>query len=248
MQKEIELDRYSAIVRGEFFRNNWTSNIVSSYKSKEKLVRGRRIVLALRNFKNMPVLNAGSNVGFHTILAKRHGFAVISLDPSREALTAGRLLGWIDESVCGDVMNLPFRENIFSNAIFSEVIEEIPNQPKAILELKRCCVRIIITTSPIRSDVFYGASRIVKGWLKVPKETAHIHEVAPSELLDIFRQSNLLVVSISYYNPFHVWNLASFLPIFKRMDLSPLDLLLGTKVISASLLCVAERPKIPQFG
>ena len=234
--------KYGIISHSDFFCTNWKTNLISSLNSREKLSRGRLIIRSLRKDLGMLILNAGSNIGFHTVLAVREGFETISLDPSRSALSSGKKLNWIGECICGDVMHLPFRDCVFSNAIFSEVIEEIPDQSGAIIELARCCDRIVITTSPIRSDVFYRTSKRVKSLLReYPSDIAHIQEIDPNELVNMIGRANLAWVSISYHNPFHIWNIASVIPYFPNLDLSVLDSIFGFKAVSAGLLCVAER-------
>lgn len=188
------------------------------------------------------MLNAGSNVGFHSVLASRLGHEVVSLDPSQIALRHGVQVKWIDEAVCGDVMNLPFRDGSFSNAIFSEVIEEIPSQARAIAELSRCSDRTIVTTSPIKSDVFYSTAKSIKRRLgRHPFEIAHVNELNPNALLGMLEKANLHVSEVSFHNPFHVWNLMALFPFTKELDFSPLDTLLGFASICSGVLCVADR-------
>jgi hypothetical protein len=237
----VQDERYATIVRSKYFSTNWNDNLQSSLHSKEKRARGRRIVRQLLE-SGRPVLNAGSNIGYHSILSSKAGHSVVSLDPSIEALKYGSSLGWISDPVCGDVMNLPFRDGSFSSAIFSEVIEEIPDQVSAVSELSRCSQRLIITTSPIKSDVFYNLSKRVKSMLgKNPMEFAHLNEMHPDVILSILKSKNLRISQVSFSNPFHAWNIMALIPFLNRLDLSPLDSLLGFKYISGSVLCVADK-------
>ncbi len=190
-----------------------------------------------------PLLNAGSNVGFHSMLASRLGHRVVSLDPSIDALIQGRKLGWIGEAICADVMNLPFKPKSFSGAIFSEVIEEIPDQPSAISQLALCSERIVITTSPVRSDIFYHLSKKVKRVLGPGCfDIAHVAELHSDELLMMLRNAGLSIRKISFNNPFHIWNVAALFPFLRNLELSRLDQLLGWKYVSAGILCVADSP------
>ena len=138
-------------------------------------------------------------------------------------------------------MNLPFRDDSFSSSIFSEVVEEIPDPVAAISGLSRCSLRLIIKTSPIRSDVFYTlAKRAKRALRKDATEFAHVNEMHPDVLLLILSK-RMRVRRVSFFNPFHVWNIVALFPLLRKLDLSPLDSTLGFKSISSGVLFVAER-------
>ena len=84
--------RYEMVVHSTYFSTNWNSNLESSLHSKEKRARGKRIVGQLIE-SQMPVLNAGSNIGYHSMLALKLGHTVVSLDPSIDALKYGKAIG-----------------------------------------------------------------------------------------------------------------------------------------------------------
>src|SRR5579872_2943799 len=110
-------ERYNRVIKSRTFNTNWQTNIQSSLYSREKIVRAFRIVSNLLSDTDKPILNAGSNIGFHSYLITKGNKRVISLDPSISALRNGVHLGWIVEPVCGDVMHLPFRKDMFSSTI-----------------------------------------------------------------------------------------------------------------------------------
>lgn len=241
VQPDLQEERYKVIVSSDFFSTNWMSNARTSPISKEKRRRGMAIVSHLRRSQH-PILDAGSNVGFHTLLASRDGHDVISMDLSLPALAQGKRIGWISDAICGDVMHLPFRNDCFSGAILSEVIEEIPDQQGAISELSRCSERAIITTSPIKSDAFYGATKSIKRAIgEFALDVAHVNELHPSALFAMLENARLVPTKVSFHNPFHVWNLMALFPILRHLDCSPLDKILGYACVSGSVLCVAER-------
>ncbi len=158
------------------------------------------------------------------------------------ALREGLSLGWIEDAICGDVMNLPFRENSFSSVILAEVIEEIPNQLSALLQLGSCCHRIVVTTSPIKSDAFYNSFKRLKRILhKKATEDAHVREMHPDDLEYMLKKSGFTISEIQYRNPFHIWNVVAVLPHGERLNISALDKLLGYKWICASVLVIADR-------
>lgn len=234
--------KYKAILQTKDFNTNWQTNLESSLLFKEKQVRAQIIINGLLPNKSKPLLNAGSNIGFHSMLATTRGFKVVSLDPSMRALREGITLGWIDEAICGDVMNLPFRDNSFSNVILSEVIEEIPQQFSALLQLGKCCNRIIVTTSPIKSDVLYDIVKKAKRILrKKATEDAHVGELHPDVLEYMLEKSGFVLKKTFFRNPFHIWNVVAILPLGEMLDLSILDKLLASKWICASLIVIAER-------
>jgi len=96
-------------------------------------------LFALARLRTGPVLDAGCGEGFGTRILSRRADLVeaIDFDAAAAAHAQGR---YQDERIHvrqGDVANLPYPDAHFAGAVFFQVIEHLPDQPRAVAELAR---------------------------------------------------------------------------------------------------------------
>lgn len=107
----------------------------------------RRRVIKVVEYLNVQkgdrILDCGCGEGFYTmVLRELYGSdcSVVSFDMDFELMKKAR--AWQKEDsqnrfALGDVVKLPFKDGTFDKIIFSEVLEHIPDEHGALLELKR---------------------------------------------------------------------------------------------------------------
>jgi len=110
------------------------------------------------------ILDVGSGTGELSILAQDLGGHVVSLDISRSYLS--RLRGPIKNRVCASSDYLPFKSNVFDIVLSADVIEHLPAYDKAITELYRVSLDIVVITTPCN-----GVTRRIYGKLFPKKLT-----------------------------------------------------------------------------
>jgi len=89
------------------------------------------------------ILDCGCGEGFYTMLIRElygDSCTVVSMDLDLPLMQKAR--AWLGEAavsrfVKADVTRLPFRDGLFDKIIFSEVLEHVPDDGRALLEIRR---------------------------------------------------------------------------------------------------------------
>ena len=100
--------------------------------------RARRLMQYLDLKDGDQVLDCGCGYGFYTLLmTKLRSITVVGFDGAVDRLQVGQKYTEGADFVAGDGKVLPFLDNSFDKILLSEVLEHIPDQQSALLELKR---------------------------------------------------------------------------------------------------------------
>jgi len=100
--------------------------------------RARRLIQYLALSDGDRVLDCGCGYGFYTLLmSKLRTMTVVGFDGAVDRLQVGQRYAEKAHFTAGDGKVLPFLDNSFDKILLSEVLEHIPDQQSALLELKR---------------------------------------------------------------------------------------------------------------
>jgi SAM-dependent methyltransferase len=106
-----------------------------------------------RKYGSAPFLDAGCGTGLNL----RHlppGSTGIDINPRNVAIVERRLPGY--KVVLGDIEALPFDDGSFATVVCTEVLEHVPDPPKAIAEIRRVLRPggVFIGSTPARSPIW----------------------------------------------------------------------------------------------
>ena len=128
------------------------------FKRNQELPRVRRVLGALRGIVPQTLLDVGSGRGtflwplldaFPTL-----GVTAIDKDPRRARDLGAVTTGGVDRltALCVDATALPFADRSFDVVTLLEVLEHVPDAPRALAEAVRVAERFIVVTVPSRED------------------------------------------------------------------------------------------------
>jgi len=130
-----EYDKFSKDFWYIFARNDLLAKLIS----KNVSISGK---------KNLRILDLGCGTGFNYPVLSRFG-KVYSVDIDKRALESCKRKG-IPRLLCGDAEKIPFSDNFFDIVVAIELLEHIPDDRKAVGEVKRVMKKggLFIFTSP----------------------------------------------------------------------------------------------------
>lgn len=163
------------------------------------------------------ILDLGCGVGAysHEISKRYKNKKIFSLDNSYNALKFGLEYYKIQYPIQGTATKLPLKNNSFNIVLIAEVIEHIDNQDEFFLELNRIIKQsgvLLITTSPIKSFVFFPIIQRIRGnkWLHkviTPFDVSGEKHVAlqhPQDIINKLSEHGFKIIEKKYWNAFHL--------------------------------------------
>ncbi len=166
----------------DFFENekyvelkNYLYNYLLRKHAVEKIMRGEEKDLVLEIGSGIsPVLTSWDRIVYTDISAS-------ALDILHRRHGKGQY-------VVADAMHLPFQDNVFSHVIASEVLEHLPDDRKALMEIARVTrpEGILVVTFPHRHFYFAHDDRFV----------SHCRRYELSEMVSRMKEAGFLLVSI----------------------------------------------------
>jgi SAM-dependent methyltransferase len=159
------------------------------FVNRRRLIRG--VVRRFAGHLDRPrVLDAGSGTGVNLADYSKIG-AGFGVELDREAVVISRSRGCARVSV-GDLCRLPFRGGSFDLVISTDVIEHVPNDVRALAEMRRVLAangRLVITT-PAYSWAYSSHD----------KHLHHVRRYDARPLHEAFRRAQLRVLHRGRYN------------------------------------------------
>jgi 2-polyprenyl-3-methyl-5-hydroxy-6-metoxy-1,4-benzoquinol methylase len=145
----------------------------------------------------------GCGVGVESKFFREMGKSVVGLDINRESVKVASVNVPNVSFIVGDATKLPFRDSCFSQIICSAVLEHVPDDAGAILELQRTLEEKgeVVLTTPRRK---HGKSdQLVLN--EVKEKFGHVREgYTVSDFEVLIRDSQLRIFrSKFYWGPFH---------------------------------------------
>jgi len=169
------------------------------------------------------ILNLGCGIGAlsHFISQQFTDTKPVSLDMSSNSLQVGKEYYKLNLPVKADAIHLPFRDGTFEIVLMTEVIEHISEQEQLLSEANRVLKDggyLIVTTSPIKSDLLYSLAYWVKGKelfgfskRRVAKE--HVAEQHPKQLKRNLERFGFEILSVKYWNVLHLLSIPQIMNI-----------------------------------
>lgn len=191
-------------------------------RERRTFSRRERVLHAVRTITrgNDCILNLGCGVGAYSFLLEQEfGDArIVSLDISRNCLRTGKQHFDISLPVRADALYIPFRDKSFDVVILSEVIEHIIEQSQLIKEISRVTKDggyLVLTTSPLKSDIFYSLVRKIKEkkLFGFHEEKEHVAVQHPSDIRGRLEECSFNVLEEGYWNLFHLRSIQTLLSI-----------------------------------
>jgi 2-polyprenyl-3-methyl-5-hydroxy-6-metoxy-1,4-benzoquinol methylase len=169
-------------------------------------IQFRAVSTLIRDISEEKVLDMGCGHGlFSTWMAKRGNTQIcFDVDPSNVKFTnlALRGLGLSKRSECivASISSLPFKDNSFGIALCMEVLEHVPDDEEAILEIQRILAPkgALILTTPSKVQEFPSKSdeKYAKLW-------GHVRRgYTPETLIEMLDNAGLEVIALKYWLKF----------------------------------------------
>jgi SAM-dependent methyltransferase len=149
------------------------------------------------------VFVCGCGVGVESKAFRDQGKTVVGLDINRKSVKVASANVQNVSFVVGDIQKLPFKDSIFSKTVCSAVLEHVPDDRRAILELQRT-LKIkgeLVLTTPRRKH-----SKCVQHILEDVKEKfGHVREGYTVDDFEALIRNSRLQISriIFYWGPLH---------------------------------------------
>lgn len=230
----------------------WQQNL-ERHLSNNRVIRRREIVLdLLREFikPDDRVLNLGCGVGAysHYIAQRFNRTEALSLDVNLKSLKAGKEHNYITAPINADALHLPLGEQAFEIVLMTEVIEHLKEQSQLLSEVRRVTRNggyLVLTTSPIKSDMFYNLLRKMRETqvFGLTVDKTHQCEQHPRQLRKSLEVCGFVVVKEKYWNALHLFSIQKLAsaPLF-RAFLDGFDNRLAFLTsLCADYACVARR-------
>lgn len=240
-----------AQVEDDFWLENLERNL------RDKRYRRRRDIV-LRHLRKLGVaddyiLNLGCGIGAisHFITQEFADARPVSLDMSSNSLNVGKKHYNLSLPVKADALHLPFEDGTFNVVLMMEIIEHIKEQEQFLGEANRVTKDggfLILTTSPIKSDIFYSLAYWVKGkelfgFSKRRAAREHVAEQHPRELKRNLEGVGFEILSIKYWNVLHLLSIPQLMniPVLSNLILA-VDNRLGILYrLCTDIVCVAKK-------
>ncbi|OGP59751.1 MAG: hypothetical protein A2V67_03095 [Deltaproteobacteria bacterium RBG_13_61_14] len=159
------------------------------------------------------VLDAGCGAGRHCFEAFRRGSLICGMDYARPevekvmysfvaASEEDRRQGGQWAVLRGDVLSLPFADNLFDRIICAEVLEHLHEDLRAIAELKRVLKpggRLAVTVPTFFTEAAYG----FLSPLYFTNPGGHVRKFMPDELAARLRHLGLKLYAVGHAHAFH---------------------------------------------
>lgn len=150
-----------------------------------------------KNFDTLLDLGSGRGIILHLIQAKLKVGIEIDFDAIQDAKKIDSSL----EIICGDSLNLPFKENCFSTILSLYSVSGFRRQD----ERKRVFEEIYRVSSKSKSRLIFTENNILSKYLKkVPLEKKRVH-LKIDELINFFKDK--YKIKIKWYNSLPKWRL-----------------------------------------
>jgi len=233
----------------------WQENLERNQSDKRYWRRRDNVLRCLKELSvgDARILNIGCGIGAasHFIEQEFHNAAPVSLDMSSNSLIVGKNYYNLRYPVMANALYLPFNNETFEIVLMMEVIEHIREQDRLLSEATRVLKKggnLIITTSPIKSDILYSFTYWIKrkelfGFSVRRASVEHVAEQHPSELKCNLEKHGLKVRKMKYWNGLH---LISIPPLMKIPLLSSLIVGVDDKLgvlnrLCTDIVCVAQK-------
>jgi SAM-dependent methyltransferase len=159
------------------------------------------------------VLDAGCGAGRHCFEAFRRGSLICGMDYARPevekvmysfvaASEEDQRQGGQWAVLRGDVLSLPFADNLFDRIICAEVLEHLHEDLRAIAELKRVLKpggRLAVTVPTFFTEAAYG----FLSPLYFTNPGGHVRKFMPDELAARLRHLGLKLYAVGHAHAFH---------------------------------------------
>lgn len=121
----------------------------------------RNIIDQLQKYNPESILDAGCGTGYiSNEIKKSFNGTMISFDLDKTRISiANRYFGL--ETIIADINCLPFKDKVFDVALAIEIIEHLPDNKNAIVELKRVVKSVVIITVP--NDPYFMIANFLRG-------------------------------------------------------------------------------------
>ena len=161
------------------------------------------ILRLLNNTELEGVLVCGCGVGVECKVLRDQGNNVVGLDISRKAIKVASSNVAGVSFIVGDTTKLPFKDESFSQIVCSAVLEHIPDDKSAILEMQRTLRKggkLAITTPRRKHSV--SNSLILK---EVEEKFGHVREgYTVNDIKILTRNNKLRILKVKFYwGPLH---------------------------------------------
>jgi ubiquinone/menaquinone biosynthesis C-methylase UbiE len=202
-------------------------------------------------------LNLGCGVGAYSFLLEQEfsDARIVSLDISNNCLNIGRQHYNISLPVRADALYVPFKAASFDIVILSEVIEHIVEQSQLVNEVSRVIKGggyLVLTTSPLKSDIFYSAVQKMKKkkFFGLHEEKEHVAVQHPSDIRRRLEERNFNILEEGYWNLLHLRSIQSLLSIPLIGTLIELadDRLGFLSRLCTDFICVAKKERSRTCG
>jgi len=142
------------------------------------------------------ILDAGSGSGDVAVIADKNGYRVICVDVSKKAVEKCQKKGL--EAIHGDLMDLPFQDEVFDLILALDVIEHVHDDNKALVEMNRTLKQdgILIINVPAFKCL----------WSPHDEANKHFRRYERKEIITKLKSTNFKPIKRFY------WNNALYLP------------------------------------
>ena len=150
-----------------------------------------------KNFNTLLDLGSGRGIILHLIKAK----VKVGIEIDFEAILDAKKLDSSLEIICGDSLNLPFKENCFNTilSMYSVSGFRLSDDRKRVFE------EVYRVSSKRKSELIFTENNILSKYLKkVPLEKRRVH-LKIDELIDFFKDK--YKIRVKWYNAFPKWRL-----------------------------------------
>jgi ubiquinone/menaquinone biosynthesis C-methylase UbiE len=224
----------------------WAENLERNLSDKRYWRRRDNVLRYLRGVfgSGSYLLNVGCGIGaFSYYVEQEFGEArPVSLDMSSNSLKTGKKQYNLSLPVKANALCLPFRDRTFDVILMMEIIEHIREQEQFLSEASRAVKDggyLIVTTSPIKSDIFYTMAYWIKGkelfgFSKRRASREHVAEQHPEQLKKNLEKTGFKVLKMKYWNVLHLLSIPQLMRI---PHLSSLIVMIDDRLGFLSRLC-----------
>jgi len=233
----------------------WQENLERNQSDKRYWRRRDNVLRYLKELSvgDGCILNIGCGIGAISYFIEQefHKAEPISLDMSSNSLSIGKNYYNLRYPVKANALYLPFNNETFEVVLMMEVIEHIKEQDRFLSEAARVLKKggnLIITTSPIKSDILYSFTY----WLKKKElfgfsvrrvSIEHVAEQHPRELKCNLEKFGLKVRKMKYWNVLHLISIPQLMktPFLSSLIVEVDDKLGVLNRLCTDIICVAQK-------
>jgi ubiquinone/menaquinone biosynthesis C-methylase UbiE len=143
------------------------------------------------------LLDAGCGSGELSIVAKKLGAQVTSLDISKSYLKRVSGVGY---RICASLEHLPIRQSAFDIVLCADALEHVPAYDNVVAELYRVSKRVAVITTPCKGIIrgLYG-KLFPRNLARIDSKVGHIHILPLSETRQKLTRPHWSLNSRSYH-------------------------------------------------